>query len=281
MAIGRQITGDDVADVRHQGRLGQVASPVDSGDMEIRLVGATNPVTHDRHLAISHHLDRLLHIDQSQIAGLAAEVLLNLLQRGKPEAALQTGNLVGLDLVHVVIAAQHQKPELSLDNITLPISFLGRQHQGFDRARQRNIQVLGHILASTLARGCRPGHHLRRRLARDLRQQGLRLFHVRCVVTGGAVHDGVFTSGSDHLELLAQVAPNGAAVRSHCAIAQSKPIKNPTVGLRHDLVTGFGGSLVTVKTVGILHDEFAPAHEAKSRAALITEFGLDLVEILG
>ena len=49
--------------------------------------------------------------------------------------------------------------------------------------------------------------------------------------------------------------------------------------MRHVLVAHFGGGLVAVKAVGVLHDELAPAHQAKARTAFVAEFGLDLVHV--
>ena len=37
--------------------------------------------------------------------------------------------------------------------------------------------------------------------------------------------------------------------------------------------------MIPVKTVSIFHDEFTPTHQAKTRAALVTEFGLNLVKV--
>ena len=75
LAVGRRVAGDDVADVGHQVGLGQVAAPVDAGEVEVFVVGAADEVVHRGHGAVGHHLDRLLRADRPQVAGLAAEVL--------------------------------------------------------------------------------------------------------------------------------------------------------------------------------------------------------------
>ena len=44
LAVGRRVARDDVADVGHDVGLGQVAAPVDAGDVEVDLVGAADEV---------------------------------------------------------------------------------------------------------------------------------------------------------------------------------------------------------------------------------------------
>ena len=82
------------------------------------------------------------------------------------------------------------------------------------------------------------------------------------------------------MKFLAQVPTNGAAIGRHGTVAQTEAVKDLAVGCCHDLVAGLGGVLVAVKAIGILHGEFAPAHEAKARAAFVAKFGLNLVQIL-
>ena len=106
-------------------------------------------------------------------------------------------------------------------------------------------------------------------------------FHVGRVIAARAVNDGVLASGGHHLEFLGQIATDGAAVCGHGTVLQAKPVKDAAISLRHALVAGLGGFACSVKAIGVFHDEFAPAHEAKSGAAFVAEFGLDLVEIFG
>ena len=128
--------------------------------------------------------------------------------------------------------------------------------------------------------GCgRLGHGLAGGRTRLLRRERLGFFHVGRVIAGRAIHDGVFTGGGHHLEFLGQIAANGAAVCSHGAVLQAKTVKDAAVGLRHVLVTLLGRIAVAVKTVGVLHDELAPTHQAKTGTTLVTELGLNLVEI--
>ncbi len=110
--------------------------------------------------------------------------------------------------------------------------------------------------------------------------QGLGFFQVGGVVAARAIHNGIFAGGGNHLELFAQIPANGAAVGRHRAVGQAKAVKNAPVGPGHDLVTGLGRGLIPVKTVGVFHDEFTPAHQAKAWAPLVAKLGLNLVKVL-
>ena len=74
-------------------------------------------------------------------------------------------------------------------------------------------------------------------------------------------------------------AADGARIRANGSEGKSDAVQNLAVGRIH-LVVGDARSLRrAVKAVGILHDEFAGAHHAKARAALIAKLRADLIEI--
>ena len=56
-SIGRRVAGDDIADVGDQVRLGQVAAPVDAGQVEVGFVGAADEVAHRSHGAVGDDLE--------------------------------------------------------------------------------------------------------------------------------------------------------------------------------------------------------------------------------
>ena len=115
--------------------------------------------------------------------------------------------------------------------------------------------------------------------AGTLRRQRLRLLHVGRIVAGGAINDGVFAGGGNHLELFREVATDSAAVGRHGAVPQAKAVEDGAVSRGHGLIAEFGRFQVAVKTVGIFHDEFARTHHAKTRAAFVAELGLYVVKI--
>ena len=207
-------------------------------------------------------------------------MLFNLRHSGKTEIG-QAVELAHLDFVHVMVAAQEQQPDLGLGDIALVVLAIGGQHQRFDGRGQRHVQQRGDVFAGALSRCRCLGHRLAGCRTRTRRRQGFGLFHIGRVFAARAVHDGVFTGGRNHLEFFAQITANSAAVSRHRAVGQTKSVKNLAVRTRHDLVASLGSVLVTVKAVRIFHRELAPTHQPKTGAALITELGLDLVEVLG
>ena len=280
LAVGRRVAGQHVAQVGHQVRLGQVAAPVDAGEVHVFLVGAAHPVGHHGHLAVGDDGHGLLQADRAQIARLGAEVLDDLRHGGEAEAHVQTRHLARLDLVQVVVATQQQQPDAGLGDLALRVQFVGGEHQGLDGAHQRQAQQLRHGGAGALAGRGRAGHRLAGRRARAGGRQRLGFLHVGGVVAAGAVDDGVLAGVGDDLEFLAQITADGAGIGRHGAVAQAEAVEDGAVGLRHDLIAVLGAGFVAVEAVGILHDEFAPAHQAEARAALVAELGLDLVEVL-
>ena len=279
LTIGRGVTGHHVADVGHQIGLGQIAAPIHAGHVKVFGIRAADPVGHDGHFQVGHHFQRLLQVHRAQVAGFAAKVRVNFSQGGKAKAFVKAGQLAHFHLVHVVVAAHQQQPNLRLQHLALVVQVVGGQHQGFDSLRERQAQQHGHIGAGAFARRGGFGHGLVRRWAWLLGCECLRFFHVGGVVAVGAIDDGVFASGGHHLKFLGQIAANGAAVGGHGTVLQAEAVKDATVSLRHVLVAELRGCTRAVKAVGVFHDELAATHEAKAGAAFVTEFGLDLVEI--
>ncbi len=141
-------------------------------------------------------------------------------------------------------------------------------------------QQLGHIGASALAWGRGERHGQLRYTTRLAGCQSLGLLHIGRVIAGRAINDGVFASRSNDLKLLTQVTPYGTTVSGHSPVTQTKPVKNGAVGFGHHLVADLGRRLVAVKAVGVFHDELATTHQPKARTALVTELGLDLIQVL-
>ncbi len=280
LAVWREVAGDHIAQIGDHRRLGQVTAPVHTGQVVVGLVGTADPVGHHGHVAVHHQLDGLLQADRAQVTGLAAKVFFNLADGRKTEVG-QALDLADLDLVHVMVTAQQQQPDLRAQDVALVIGLVGGQHQRFDGVGQRQVQQLGHIGAGALARRGRLGHGLRGSSTGLGRRQAFGLFDVGRVIAVGAVDDGVLAGRGNHLELFAQIATDGAAVCAHGTVLQAETVKDALVGSAHGLVADLGGVAVLVEGIGVLHDELAATHQAKAGAALVAELGLDLVEVLG
>ena len=207
-------------------------------------------------------------------------MIFNFSNGGKTKAR-QTRQLAHFDLIHVMVTAQQQQPNRRLDHFTLVAQAVRSEHQGLDCVLQWHVQQRSHIGTRGLARRGRLCHGLGRCRTCCGGRQRLRLFHIGSVITGWAVNDGVLTRRGNYLKLFAQIPTDGATVRRHGSVAQSKAVENLAISLRHHLVTGLGRHLVAVKGIGILHDELAPTHQAKAGPTLVAELGLDLVKVFG
>ena len=182
---GDGIAGDDVADVGHQVGLGQVAAPVDAGEVEVGLVGAADEVAHRGHGAVGHHLARA----SSCRSGRGSRACSRSGPRSRPTVAkrkpsFRPGDLAGLDLVQAVVAAHQQQPDRGLDDVAGLVLVVGGQHQRLHGARQRQAQQCGHVFAGGLAGRRRLGAGLRRRCARGDQRQRLGQLDVGGVVAG-------------------------------------------------------------------------------------------------
>ncbi|MNF81988.1 hypothetical protein D3C84_642800 [compost metagenome] len=72
---------------------------------------------------------------------------------------------------------------------------------------------------------------------------------------------------------------DGAVVGFNRAELQAQTGEHVAVGLVHAVVGDLQRRLVGVEGVGVLHDEFAAAHQTEAWADFVTEFGLDLVQV--
>ena len=67
----------------------------------------------------------------------------------------------------------------------------------------------------------------------------------------------------------------------HDHVLESEAGEDPLVGVALGLVGGLQARVVDVETVGVLHDELAPAYQAGARARLVAVLRLDLVQSRG
>ena len=132
-AIRCRVASDDIANVRHDIRLGHVTTPVHTGEVKIRLVGAADEIAHGGNGAVGHDPNRLPEADQAEIARPAAEVLVDLGGGRESKTTVQTGNFAGLDVVQCMVAAHQQQPDGHLRDVTGLVFFFGGQHQRLDR----------------------------------------------------------------------------------------------------------------------------------------------------
>ncbi len=241
--------------------------------MEIHFVRAHHEVAHVRDRAIRDDLDRLLRVDRAEVARRRAEGLDDL-GFGRHAEVRQTRQLACLDLVQLVIAAQHQQP----DGRFSAFVFRGEDDR-LDRALERNVQQLSHGLALCFARRCGLLHFLGRRRAFRVQRQRFGRFNVRCEIRGRAIGDRVFTGVGDHVEFMRAATADRTVVRGHGAEIQTKAREDPHVRVVHLAIRLAQAFRVFVERVRVFHDELASAHHAETRTDFVAELRLDLIEV--
>mmetsp|Transcript_53733 Transcript_53733/g.126540 ORF Transcript_53733/g.126540 Transcript_53733/m.126540 type:complete len:357 (-) Transcript_53733:266-1336(-) len=178
-----------------------------------------------------------------------------------------------------MVATDQQQPHLGLLDRAVLVQVVGGQHQGLHGLRQRQAEQRRHVFAGAFARRGRLGQRLRGHASGGQQRQGLGKLDVGGVVAGGAIHDGVFAGVGDDLEFMRAVAADRAGVGRDGAVLQAEALEDAAVGRVHVVVAAAGGLDITVEGIGVLHRELAATHQAKARAALVAELGLDVIEV--
>ena len=277
---GDGIALDDVADVGDELGLGQVAAPVDAGVVKVLGVGAGDEVAHRRDRAIGDDAHRPPGSDRTEVARLAAEVRLDLRRRGEAKAAIEAGQLAGLDFVQRVVAANEQQPDRRPGRLALR-----RRLSSVARTSDFTVRASGRPSSSaTSSQVALPGVGVfasaaARRGARRGRRDRLGELDVGGVVGARAVDDRVLAGRGDHLELVRADAADRAVVGGDGAKHQPHPLEDAHVGGVHPVVAEARGVEIAIERIGVLHRELAPAHDAEARPALVAELGLDVIEI--
>ena len=78
---------------------------------------------------------------------------------------------------------------------------------------------------------------------------------------------------------MAHVAADRPAFRPHRDRLQAQPREGAQIGHEHLVVGMPRAGLVDVERIGVLHQEFAAAHQPEARPHLVAEFPLDVIEV--
>ena len=76
-----------------------------------------------------------------------------------------------------------------------------------------------------------------------------------------------------------QVAADRPGLRAHRDRFETEPREGAQISDEHLVVGVLRAGLIDIEGIGILHEEFAPAHDAKARPHLVAEFPLNVIEI--
>ncbi|MNZ43497.1 hypothetical protein D3C78_611000 [compost metagenome] len=232
-------------------------------------VGAGREVVDQGDRAIDHAGDA--EIQRAERAGTGTDGGADLGLGGEHQRAGDLGQVGGLDLVQLVVAA-HQQGDQG--------AFLGAvHHQGLDGLGDGHAELGDQLVDGLGIRGVDQTQFLAGGATRGFARDGLGLLDVGGVVGAVAEGDVVFAGLGQHVELVGAGAADGAGVGLHRTEVQAQAGEHVAVGLVHAVVGFLQRLLVEVEGVGVLHQEFAAAHQAEARADLVAELGLDLEEV--
>ena len=203
---------------------------------------------------------------------LGAPVALITTSSGASSTQLQPSRRLSLIVVQLPVAAQQHRHRLAL---------VGLDDQGLDQALGGNLQKEGHLLDRFAGRGQHLFELLRGSRRRDRGGFDFRLLHIGRVLAAVAGDDGVLARFGQHHEFMGVGAADGTGLGLDGAVLEAAALEDTPVGLVHLLVGAVRPRLVQVEGVGVLHDEFAAAHQAETGPDFVAEFSLDLVEIEG
>ena len=81
------------------------------------------------------------------------------------------------------------------------------------------------------------------------------------------------------MELVRTAATYRAGIRCDGAKLKAETGEDARVSVIHNAVSLFQARIIRMKGISVLHQEFARAHHAETRAHFVAELGLNLVEI--
>ena len=272
-AFGAGVAGHGVAKVNvFDGQL-DVADEAEVAHMLIGLVGAGYPVVAGLEFLVGVDLVHALEAGGAGKAHGGAGHGFHLFGSGELDV-VGVDEVGQLDLIEFAVAAQEHGHRLAV----------GHEEQGLDEF---------------VGRGAHEGHEF----FDGVLAGGVQLFHggagsgvlLELGLDGGAFHvggpgafrpvgaggDGVFAGFGEHHELMGEVAADGAGVGFHGAEVEAHAGEYLVVGFLHGSVALVRAFVVHVEGVGVLHEEFAAAHEAEAGAHFVAVLGLDLVQVQG
>ena len=80
-------------------------------------------------------------------------------------------------------------------------------------------------------------------------------------------------------EFVGQIAADRSAFRHHRDRAQAHAGEGAQIGDEHAVIGVLGAVEIEIERIGVLHQEFAPAHQPEARPHFVAELPLDVVEV--
>ena len=180
-----------------------------------------------------------------------------------------------------MIGAQEDEHDLRGQRIALFVRAVGGEHDALDAAKKIDAEVFGDEFALFLPGRRALFHRFLGLFAAREDGEGFGEFDVGGVVAFGRVGDEVFARVGDHLEFMRTRTTDRARVGAHGAEHQAETAEDLLIRIEHDVVGARGAGFVAVEGIGVLHREFAAAHDAEAGTAFVAELRLDVIEVHG
>ena len=266
-AVRARVTRLGVAQIGYL-RLGRIAAPVHTAQVKAMRIGAAHEIGQRHRRAVSHHFDG--QFAGPDRAGRAFHHRLDFIGARHAQRTRHASDLLRLDGIEIVIAAQHQGHQAAI---------FARHQQGLRDLRGVDFQE-GADLGDGVGLLCRDFfQRFARRRTRCMWRRRRHHLDVGGVVALGAESDQVFAGVGEHVEFMGFRSADIAGVGQHRAKGQAGARKDAAVGAIHVLIGCFERSVIEMEGIGILHQEFARPHDTEARTHLVAELGLDLIEV--
>ena len=232
-------------------------------------VGTDAEVAHQLDRAVDD--DRQWQVQRAEGAGAGADGVAQFGFGGHDQRAGNARLVGGLDFVQFVVATDDQGNQLAF--------LFSVNHQGLDGLFDRQVEAFDQLRDGLGVRRVDQAQLFSRCCAGGFARYGFGFLDVRGVVGTVAEDDIVFAGLGQYVEFVGAGTADGAVVGFNRAEFQAQAGEHVAVRLMHAVVGDLQRRLVSVERIGVLHDEFAAAHQTEAWADFVTEFGLDLVQV--
>jgi len=289
---GLGVLGAELEDMADLNALGEL-KPASAVRADITFLGEAQ-IVEIRDFAVAEEIHVLkmfvLFVGAHHVVGAAHELAVGVDRDGEPDGAGEAEGRTRGGPDHFFIGQIHHlgaEHILHLDVVDLTVAAHKNGHglavhvenHGLDHLLHGDPEEAGHVGHSVGAGRC---HLFHGRAAGGILlslPDDLAALDVGGVAAGGAGGDGIFPGFGQHVELVGELAADGAGVSAHCSINQTQAIKDAAVSFEHLVVALAGVFSRTVKRVSVFHDKVAAAHHAETRTTFVTELCLNLVEV--
>ena len=245
----------------------EITAMIGTSEMEVLLVGTETEIAHHRQVQVGN--DPARNTDRSREAGWCPGDFSNKRFVSQLDV-IAIEEVTEFDFVKLMITAQQHSHSL----FTLIL-----EHEGFNHLLRFLFQESCDVF-DAFQMGRRDLTQIHGRSG-SFTHRGSQLcfLDIGGVVTTVTGDNGILAGIGKHHELMREAAANSSGIRFYGPELQTAAFKDSSVSLVHFLIRDIGTGIIDIEGISILHDEFPTTHQTKAWADLVTEFGLNLVQV--